>query len=484
MNTFANAVATEQNQTTTTNGMAAFVSTTNANVDFFFKAAASRGKDITVMFAAAYEENPELAIRNLLWLRDARGGAGERELYRQVLRYLEQTNDEALLTKLIARTPEIGRFDDILVFKTEKYKAIAFALIKSELEKGNGLVAKWLPRKAKPQKGDLVAIELRRYLGLTPKQYRKLIVDGTNVVETAMCAKKWTAIEFAHVPSLAATRYNKAFIRNAEGPYKEYVNALVKGEAKVNTAGLFPYDITKNVRNTLDVTGAAFLQAQWDALPNYVGDAKILPIIDVSGSMSISVGTDPKIRGRGPALTCMDVAISLGMYLSDKNQGAFHGVYMTFSMSPQLIKSTGSLRQRYNQIGGSAWGMNTNIAATFEEILNFAQRNRVAPADMPEYLVILSDMQFDVASGDRTSAFKYAEKLFENTGYKMPKIIFWNIRAYDNVPVRFDQQGSALVSGFSPSIVQAVLSADLDKAKTITPLEVMLEAIMKDRYEL
>ena len=205
MSTFVEAVANQEARTE--NGMKARKSTASAVVDLFYNIGASRGKDIKPAFTAAFVEDKDLALRIAAWSRDARGGAGERQVFRDILLYLEQTDTMSTIA-LMNKVPELGRWDDLLVFKTNLCKQLAFEMIKDSLEANNGLCAKWMPRK-----GD-IAVELRNYLGWSPKFYRKRLVELTNVVETLMCSGYWDNINFSRVPSLASARYKKAFNRN------------------------------------------------------------------------------------------------------------------------------------------------------------------------------------------------------------------------------------------------------------------------------
>lgn len=466
--TFRNAVLSTPTETRTTNGMAAYKSTMNKNVDLFFKIGASRGKNITKEFMAAYLENSEIALRVAQWARDVRGGAGERALFRQILIYVEQNFKADLLnTNLLKNIPEIGRWDDLLIFTDPEVKAKAYDLIAEALNAGNGLCAKWMPRKGP------VAVELRNALGLTPKQYRRILVDLTKVVETQMCSKNWEEINFSHVPSLAMSRYSKAFGRNAAESFAKYKESLQKGEAgvKVNAGAVYPYDILKNVRHG----DAALADEQWKALPNYIGDSKVLPLVDVSGSMSCPV------HGM-TGMTCMHMAISLGLYLSDKNTGDFKDMFLTFSERPEFVTVSGTLSQKYDQMQSSSWGYNTNLEAAFKKILSVAKTNQVSQADMPQTLLILSDMQFDSACRNTDNrAIEMIKDQYIAAGYEMPNVVFWNLNAHDNVPVKFDERGTALVSGFSPSIMKAVLAADFDE---MTPEGIMLKAVNIEKYDL
>ena len=474
MTTFVEAMKKETNKTTTTNGMRAFVSTTDKNVDLFFKIGASRGKDIIPEFTAAFVENKELALRNVLWSRDVREGAGERQLFRTILAHLEKTDEESAKA-LMNRTLDLGRTDDLFVVQTPALKLHAFEILKRELNAGNKLVGKWLPREKSAKSA--LATEFRKFLGVTPKEYRKLLVANTEVVETKMANKEWDTINFSHVPSQASSIYKRAFNRNTT-KYGEYVEALknhttIDGkEVKVNANAIYPYQVIKNVDSRVDSTEADFIVAQWDALPDYIGDAKILPLVDVSGSMSAPVS--------GVNMSCMDMAVALGLYLADKNKGAFKDTFITFHESPKLLHLQGNVIEKMTQMVRSPWGGSTDLEAAFNEILKVAIDGNVPQSEMPEYMVILSDMQFDQAQrGKKDTAFKMIKSKFKDAGYELPKIIFWNLNAHDNVPVKAHKDGAALVSGFSPSLMKAVLSANTED---FTPKSIMLETIMQDRY--
>ena len=464
---FADAIVAQEARTQ--NGMRAFKSSLNANTDLFFKIGASRGKNIIGDFTAAYVENRDIALRIAQWSRDVRGGAGERQLYRDIMQHLARKDTDAALA-LMRKAPELGRWDDVLVLADTELRVQAFDAIATALKAGDGLCAKWMPRK-----GNLAAA-LRAHLGMTPKQYRKTLVNLTKVVETQMCAKDWDNINFEHVPSLASARYKKAFYRNAEAAFKAYVDKLTRGEAKVNAAAVYPYDVLKGVTGhyvdpNMSKAELDHVTAQWNSLPNYVGDASILPLVDVSGSMFCPAGNNKN-------LTCMDVAVSLGLYLADKNQGKFKDCFLTFSSDPKLLNLKGNILDKVNQMKSSDWGMSTNLHAALDKILSVATQARVPVSEMPAMLLILSDMQFNQCVEHDARALDMIHRKYEAAGYAMPRVVFWNLNAHDNVPVRFDEQGTALISGFSPSIMRAVL-ADVD---SFTPESIMLQAVMIDRY--
>ena len=462
--TFVNAIQNQEARTE--NGMRARKSTANANVDLFFNIGASRGKNIIPAFVSAFVEDPSTAIRIAMWARDVRGGAGERQLFRDILSNL-QTNSPDVARILMHKIPEIGRWDDLLTFDGA-LQTEAFTMIQKALESKNGFCAKWMPRQ-----GD-VAVKLRTFLGYSPKRYRKTLVTLTKVVETQMCAQDWENIEFAHVPSVASARYKKAFNRHTP-KFAEYVEALTKGETTVNAGAVYPYDVLKGVSlGGMDNVELNHVIAQWNALPNYVGDASVFPLVDVSGSMDCAAGNNKNV-------TCMDIAVSLGLYLSDKNQGVFNGAFLTFSANPELLHLQGNIVQKMAQMKDSKWGYSTNLSKALDLLLGTAVHGKVAQEEMPKTLLILSDMQFDADnSGWDDNAKSLIGRKYSAAGYNMPNIVFWNLNAsYGNVPVKFDDSGVAMVSGFSPVIMKAVLASDFNN---FTPEAIMRQAIMVDRY--
>jgi len=474
--TFAAAVANQT--TTTTNGMKARVASGDACTDLFFNIGASRGKNIIPGFVAALVENEDYAIRIAQWARDIRGGAGERQLFRSILAYLESNNPD-LAIRVMDKIPEIGRWDDLLIkYTNPKLEKYAAGLIKLAIQDGNGLAAKWTPRKGE------WALKLRRYWNMTPKAYRRFIVDASVTVEQQMCAKQWDDINFSHVPSLASTRYRNAFYRNAEERFTEYLEKLKAGDTsvKVNAGAVYPYDVLKGA--TVDTATKIHTIKQWEALTNYIGDANILPMVDVSGSMLAPAGNSKSV-------SCLDVAVSLGLYCAEKNTGKFQDLVLTFSANPQLLTLKGNIIQKMQQLRSADWGMNTDLTKAFDKILGTAVQNQVPASEMPEILVILSDMQFDASQSSHyylnspitpfnESALEMINRKYTDAGYTRPQIVFWNLHAHDNCPVKFDQLGTALVSGFSPSIMKAVLAADFED---FTPQNIMLQTIMSDRYD-
>lgn len=464
--------ALRQGDMKTENGMTTNSTSLNACVDLFYTIGAARRTDeeeLNRLFLAAFLENSNVAMKILFWARDVRGGAGERRAFRTIIKDVAKGSPRALVHNL-KYVPEFGRWDDLLEMIDTPLEREALVLIADALTAKNQLCAKWMPRKG------YNAAKVRDFMGLTHKEYRKMLVNATNVVETKMCSNLWDDIEFSKVPSLAMARYNNAFNRNSSS-YEQYIKDLKEGKTKVNAGAVYPYDIVKSCLLSDDDTVA---QAQWDSLENYMegSNKKILPVVDVSGSMDVQVAG---------STTAMDVAISLGMYISERNEGAFKDAFITFSEHPELqFIPNGTVSEKVSFLRQADWGMNTNLSATLEMILDHAKKHNVSNEDMPDTLLILSDMQFDMATrpslsrtGWNPTAFEMIELMYAQSDYSMPNIVFWNLRASSGIPVSFNQNGTALVSGFSPSIMKTVVGS-----KEFNPEKMMLETISADRYTI
>jgi hypothetical protein len=330
------------------------------------------------------------------------------------------------------------------------------------------LAGKWAPSEGS-KTNPTIAKKLMGKLKMSPKRYRKMLTrlrKELSIVETLMCSNKWDAINFEHVPSYAMKNYRKAFARNYEEGWEKYLGALVTGNTKVNASTLFPHDLIRQCE-----CGDQLIEQQWKALPDYMKESneRILPMCDVSGSMT---GLP------------MDVSVSLGLYISERNNGIFKDVVMTFTEQPRLFTLSGKdLRTRYEEITKLV-GYNTDIDKAFAVLLDKAVTYKVPADKMPTMLLIFSDMEFDDSciNGTSMTALKAARERYLQTGYTLPKIVFWNLNARNsggNSPVKFDETGTALVSGFSPSILTHLLSGQED----FSPAGIMRQTIDSDRYK-
>jgi hypothetical protein len=502
MSAFKNAVnnvntTASQNRSTTANGAASLKSTLNPLVDLFFMIGSLRGKDLGVYknsFDAAYEANPTLALQMILWARDIRGGAGERNTPRELLKYLEVKHPDAVL-RVIPVLADFGRWDDLLIFKTAAAKTLAYQAISEALTAGNALCAKWLPRVYKFKKNasgvidmnttanknraanNKIAREIMTTMNINERAYRKLLSSLSNTVEQKMCANEWDEIEYSKLPSVASARYLPAFMKRDEARYREFLSSIEKGEVKVNAGALYPYDVTTRLAN--GIAAETLGVAQWEQLRNFMGDNKAIPMVDTSSSMNCPAGNT--------GMTCMNVAISLGLYIADKQEGAFKNLFLNFSTQPRMFELQGiNIAAKYRDLmgyrAGQFWGGSTNIQAAFREVLRVAKAQQVPADQMPKNLIVLSDMEFNPsnAGGWNATAYNSAKADFAAAGYELPTIVFWNLNARPgNNPVRFDQNNVALVSGFSPSVLEAILSGE-----EVDPVQVMLRVIDAPRYQV
>lgn len=448
----------------TANGAITNLSSMSDCVDLFGMAGSMRNKDVTQLFNRAFAEDFDTAIRIALWVRDCRGGAGERSAFKQML-HETMKHDLELAGRMIRKIPKLGYWKDIFDFLDHP---VAIEMLMAEvesmvLENRTSLLAKYMPRKGK------TAIKLRQILDMPPKAYRKLIVKHSKTTEQLMSAKEWNKINYDQVPSLCHSRNGKAFMRNDTDRYNRYLSAVQKGEKSIKAWAVYPYDVVKAVFHG----NAAQADAQWGALPNYMegSDERILPVVDTSGSMGCYAGGNS-------SLTCKDVAISLGLYISERNEGIFKDQFITFSNRPRMQQVVGkTLRDRINNLWRAQWDMNTDLEKTFRVILDSAIRCNVPEDQMPTKILILSDMEFDGCTR-RVTNMQMIKDLYKKHGYKVPGIIFWNLNARaGNSPVTALDKNTALVSGFSPSILKSILGAE-----DFDPTKIMMETISSDRY--
>ena len=485
------------NESHTENGAVGYRTSGKALLDINFAVSSLRNEapaNIRARFAKAYYEDKLLAIKWLFYAGDVRGGLGERRLFRIGMEYLIQ-EEPAVALKLLKLIPEYTRWDNLVVLLDTALHNEVVAIIKEQLDSDMSnygrkqpisLCAKWMPS------ANASSAETRRYaklligqLGITERQYRKMLSalrSYTNVVEVKMSNREWSAIEYAAVPSRANLIYNKAFLRNDEERRREYLSKLEKGETKINAGVLFPHDIVHRYAS-LQKNDTA-LEAMWKALPDYVKEnGNTICVADGSGSMSWSgLG--------GTSVTALNVANALAIYFAERSSGQFKDKYITFSEHPQLVDFSHctSLRYKIRLALSHNECANTNVEAVFDLILQTAINANMKQKDMPANILILSDMEFDAcAVSSRRSGYSNArvdQKLFSviarryaEHGYKLPRLVFWNICSRTGtIPVKENELGVALVSGFSPAIVKMVLSNSTD------PFECLLEQLNSERY--
>jgi hypothetical protein len=480
MNSFINALQTRD--AFTENGMVTHSTSGGKVLDLFYHIGGSRelGNDeILSLVVRAFDEDPLLTVKNIFYNRDIRGGQGERRSFRIMFNWLCSTHPDIAI-KNLPNVPFYGRWDDLFEAIGTPVWMYAFDLIASALKAGDKLCAKWMPRENK--KNSNIAHALREYMGLTPKQYRKLLAGNTQVVENFMCKHEWGAIDYNHIPSMASAKYRHAFGKHDFERYSGWLASLEKPESgnKIHADAIFPHTIVQeylnSVRNIYYGYGTgrtiggvdATLEAQWKALPDYVPDGQsFIPVCDLSGSMS-SNGNLP-----------MAVSASLGIYLSQRNKGPFKDAFITFSRSPSLQVLSGNLMNRLTEMRLSSIAENTNLELVFKMILEKSVASRVPANEMPNTILIISDMQFDQCiARPSDTAMDMIRRNYSTYGYTLPNVVFWNVNSLGGVPVKIDENGTALVSGFSPSVMKNLLSGEM------RPDKVMLNTLMSERYAL
>jgi len=442
----------------TDNGAVTNQSSLNRCLDLFFIAWASRNmSEITIaeMFSLAYNEDQDLALKILFWARDIRWGMWERRFFHTCCRYLLEFHPQ-VLQKLVKYIPEYWTWKDTFNYLSDD----TVALIADKLKEGDGLLAKRMPRKW------IVFKTVRKYMQIPMGDFRRMLVKLTNVVETKMCNKDWANINYCEVPSVAFNNYKRAFARHDEDRFVKFITNVNDWTEKLNSSVLFPYHIYQSFcnRERHDV-----IQAQRDWLANYTWEDSILPVVDVSGSMSVRVWTGN--------LQAIDISISLWVYLAEHIKWPFKDCFISFEWRPRLHTLKGNIADRFLQTQRSAYDMSTNLIWVFEEIIRVAKRDNLSDDDLPKKVVVISDMEFN-SCWDDTNYQKICS-MYKDSGYTMPYIVFWIVNGRQgNVPWnRYDNLW--LVSWASPSIIKSILSWDFK-----TPMELMLETINTKRYEV
>lgn len=503
--TFFDAMISEdKNMTITEKGAPTYISSLDALVDLFYKAKRDLHEPLLLeLFEKAYAESPLLTAKMIAYIRDIRGGKGERKLGRILLNELAKKNMVLFAKNLIHYLATYGRWDDGVEFeeanaKKEYVKCVA-AQLKADLAKLNGeeeeekkahitLCAKWVPSEGKSvDKKTGIYGDIAKALHIKKDAFRKTYLaplrKHLDLVETHLVQKEYDAIDYEKVPSRCMFIHGKekskgkkepnAFYRNDGERFSSYISSLTKGTAKVNAQDLYPHEIIQTYHN-----GSSFqpgevnelTEAQWKVMEEKMRNVgklgRTLVLSDVSGSMS---GMP------------MMISVALGILISGSiDHMAYKDHIITFHESPGFYKVEGeTLRDKVNSISKAPWGGTTNFYKVFQIILHRAKEHKLTEQDMPERIVVISDMQFDVADSAKTN-FQKIDELYQKEGYQRPQIVFWNVNGRVNeVPVKANMANTALISGYSPSILKSVLSGEI-----MTPKDIMLEALNDTRYDL
>lgn len=497
-----NYLKNEFNETLTENNARAYKTTNSGLLNFFAQGGALRNRneiEIVKMFYAAMQEDKIKALKLLFYFRDIRGGQGERRTFRIIAKHIASVEDQSFAKAFVDLIPEYGRWDDVYEFFGTKNQPVAIEAIRKQLildldqirfNKPISLLAKWLKSEnATSLETKALAKATREGLDLTPRQYRKILSrlrKYLKIVENQMRENDWDGIEYSEVPSKAMFKYREAFRKHNPEVFAQFMEDVMSGKKKVNTETLYPYEIVRTIMNrNTDFTDRQSLNMLWEKLPDYTSDSNALVVVDTSGSMFGGGNIQP-----------IHVSVSLGLYLAERNKGFYHNYFITFSEKPSLVKITGKdIVDKVNFLSKSDWGYNTNLEAVFTKILHTAVKNNLDQSEMPERIIIISDMEFDMATDRNRGVFsfeRYAPAIrdkrvlmdtikdsYRAKGYIMPTLVFWNVDARnEQFPMKKEDEYTLLVSGMSPAIAKAVLSDEF-----ITPESLMYEIINKERYE-
>lgn len=489
-NLFAVGIKTESSKTLTENGANVYGTTGDALLDLFANIGSLRSRseeEIIDKFAAAYEENPLLAMRMAFYARNIRGGLGERRTFKIIIKWLAINKTQSLVENL-PHIPYFGRWDDLYELidtpaESHAWSAIALQFIEDlgNCHKGEpvSLLAKWLKSE------NASSLETRRLgkltankLGLSRRQYRQALSKlraHIDVVEVKMSDQKWNDIEFSKVPSRAMSIYRNAFDTNAPIAFEEYKQALLDGVTDIKASTLFPYDILEKAGldyryncsrpYTFSINDDPILEAQWNALPNYIEEpANFLVIADTSGSMS----------GRP-----MATSVGLAVYFAERNTGDFHNMFMTFSSEPRFVYLKGkTLQEKVSCIESIV--SSTDLEKALDEVLKLAVNNDIPVEDMPKALVVISDGEIDRFSQEngRWSFLSNMKMNFARRGYDLPKVVMWNVESRaDRFIDTINNPDVQFISGSSPSAFKSLI-----RGQGFSAFELMIETLNDPMY--
>lgn len=497
MNTFVDSLKRANNITITENGAVAHKTTFRRVYDMFAFAGAYRTRtdeDCVLLFKNALEEDATLALKCLFYIRDIRGGQGERRFFRVCFQWLAQEYPELARRNLI-HLAEYGRYDDLYCVVGTVIENDMFEIIKNQLRidldslkaganTSVSLLAKWLKSEnASSYETKQLANRTREYLGLTHKAYRQILSalrTRINIVEKLMSENRWEEIEFDKIPSKAGLIYRNAFAHRDVIAAK-YAKFMADKNTKINTGALYPYEIVRSVTEKFprwtdhvvlsDIMGKEerdMLNKAWAQQKDYINGAvcPVMAIVDTSGSM------------RGLPL---DVAISLGMYSAERLGGPFKNSFISFSAVPRFVEVEGvDFVDKVRRIWESNVCENTNLTAVFDLLRNCALDPSIDNNDLPKTLVVISDMEIDRQSCWRSDDIRMTEMQrirgqWNALGLEMPHLVYWNVNARHNV-ILDDDENTTFVSGCSPVIFESIISGKSGQ-------DLMMDKLNSERYD-
>lgn len=457
-NSLINSLNKMSNETLTENGAFSYKSSTSAFVDLFYNAGVLERKNImdskvnkiVDQFESALSQDKIKALAIMSYTRDIRNGIGLRLYFRQCIKHLlerEISVDSAsnhIKYLYVMVSSGVGYWDDWFhlfewSLKNKHYTKKFFAEItEKEFTSGdNNLFLKWYPRSG------LVWEYMRKYLDLSPKQIRAVLTKY-KTTETLLCAGKFSQIKYDNVPSKAFKKYMSSFQKRDGERFREFLSEVKSGTKKINAGAIYPHEV---LQNRYDNSQAEAINIMWSQLPDLIkSEASFLPVIDTSGSMN---GLPE------------DIAISLGIYLAERNKSVFKDNVLTFSNDVHWINigNLNNVVDKFRKIEKESEVADTNFEAIFKLLLSTAVKNNVSQSDMPSHLICLTDSEFNqmVSNPNNTETIQqFYTKEFEKYGYKLPMIVYWNLRVTDTVPALKNEK-CLLLGGSSPNVIKSAL---------------------------
>ena len=499
INELKNELKKQDNYQLTENGAVGYVSTGDVLADLNFRVSSMRFGVSNVdkkLFVQAMDSNLEYAIKWLFFMRDVRGGMGERDAFQQLyMLYAECYPNEAKAT--LGLIAEFGRWKDIIdiinmdvadnLGGMDLVKDTFFTDIKNcMLGKPISLLAKWMPSINASNKARRQAKRFVEYFGLAYEQYRKMLSKlraYLDITEVKTCGNRWGEIDYNRVSSNANKRYTNAFKRHDGERYNEHCTKALDKSAnpnvKMHASVLYPHEIwdkyaqelesvsynrhlfyRRQKINPIEVNNA--LEAMWQNLADLGDCGNTMVVVDGSGSMTVKNKYN---------IMPINVSRSLGVYFAERCKGEFKNILMEFSSKPSLIdlNKCNTLKDKVIEMSKYDDCTNTDIEKVFMLILNTAVKSKMSQSDMPDRVLIVSDMEFDAATSNTRfgwgmkALFEELADRYEKWGYKLPKLVFWNVSSRTNtIPMIENEMGVVLVSGFSPNIMSMVMSGQTD----------------------
>lgn len=505
--------ATRKHNTLTENGALSNSTSGSYLLDYFSKAGTFRGRSLDEIYANVstnFGEDSELALKLQLYLRmitrktkgfveteKVQSGQGNKDEALKGFSWFAQYHPE-FFNRNMWLLPVVGCWKDLWDLRLLPYldRKVVYSLIRDGLhdDYNRDLLAKYLPRITSSGKTfnerrrilNDFANGLCKFLGWTQEQYRKFKSSGkAHQFQQFSSNRLYDRIDFKQIPGKALFQMvmskgkdGKTFIQrhNLESKYLKWIQ-----QQPVAKFTGYPYELSKKVRSNLSLAEKYTLDKQFEGLlelgkKNNGGiNENVWCALDTSGSMGMTV-----VDG----VTAYDICISLGVYFSALNNGAFKDHVIMFDDASRVLKLNGTFTDKIMQIMQSktAWG-STNFQSVIDEIVRIRQSNPKIPVeDYPSTLLVVSDMQFNPSSSMQTN-YESAMSKLKNVGLPNIRIVWWYvIGRRSDYPSTIEDKGTILIGGFDGAILGLLLGGEQKRDKEgnlveIDPYQKMLEAL-------